>query len=146
MKLLPLVLPAYRRYYTDLPEKAEDVLAMSDVPYEASVEGLAYAQRRDALVAELQAFCSSQGLDAMIWPTLGHQAPQAADEWPSRQTPLSFVNRLGLPEVSTPVGLDPDGIPLGNISFVGMPFTDFDLLALAHVFEQMPYEESCLPA
>ena len=111
-KLLPLVLPAYRQYYTYLPEKPEDVLAMSDVPYEESREGLAYAERRDALVAELQNFYSDHGLDAMVWPTLGHQALQAEDEWPSGPTPLSFVNRLGLPEVSTPVGFGPNGVPL----------------------------------
>ncbi len=134
-KLLPLVLPAYRYYYSDLPEEPEAVLAMADVPYEESSKGLAYAERRDALVSELHDFCASRGLDAMIWPTLGHQAPSTADQWPSAQTPLSFANRLGLPEVSTPVGLDPSGIPLGNISFVGMPFADFDLLALAHAFE-----------
>ena len=136
-QLLSLVLPAYRQFYSDLPETPEAVLAMAQTSYEESDQGLAYAEQRDTIVAELENFYSHHELDAMIWPTLGHQALRADESWPSGRSALSFVNRLGLPEVSTPVATNPDGVPHGNISFVGLPFTDFSLLALAHVFEGM---------
>lgn len=87
LQLLPLVLPAYQQYYSYLPKEPEAVLAMAETPYEASSEGLAYAERRDGLVAELQNFCSGQGLDAMIWPTLGHQALRAGEQWPKGVDP-----------------------------------------------------------
>ncbi|MEM9386628.1 MAG: amidase [Pseudomonadota bacterium] len=136
-QLLPLALPAYREFYSDLPAEPEAVLAMAQTPYEESAQGLAYAERRDALVAELERFCAERKLDAMVWPTLNHEALRGGESWPSGRTPLSFVNWLGLPEVSVPVASGPDGVPRGNISFAGLPFTDFSLLALAQVFEEV---------
>ncbi|HST06732.1 MAG TPA: hypothetical protein VLJ83_01085, partial [Gemmatimonadaceae bacterium] len=44
-------------------------------------------------------------------------------------------NWLGLPEVSVPTGIGADGMPAGNISFVGLPGSDALLLNLAHSYE-----------
>ena len=63
-------------------------------------------------------------------------APDAADPWPDVRTPLGFGNWTGLPEVSVPAGADAQGFPLGNLSFVGAPGSDAQLLALAHAYEQ----------
>jgi aspartyl-tRNA(Asn)/glutamyl-tRNA(Gln) amidotransferase subunit A len=43
---------------------------------------------------------------------------------------------MGLPEVSVPTGLGADGMPAGNISFVGLPGSDARVLALAHAYER----------
>ncbi|MEM8489312.1 MAG: amidase [Pseudomonadota bacterium] len=134
---LPLVLPAYQGYYSYLPSSPEEALAMSETPYEESEKGQAYAEQRDALVDELAGFYSTQNLDAMIWPTLNHLALKVDEPWPDGDTPLSFANLLGLPDISVPVVAQRADEPLGNVSFVGLPFTDFELLALAHAFEEI---------
>jgi aspartyl-tRNA(Asn)/glutamyl-tRNA(Gln) amidotransferase subunit A len=38
--------------------------------------------------------------------------------------------------VSVPAGHGADGLPAGNLSFVGLPGTDARLLALAHAYER----------
>jgi len=38
--------------------------------------------------------------------------------------------------VSVPTGLGADGMPAGNISFVGLPGSDARVLALAHSYER----------
>lgn len=49
--------------------------------------------------------------------------------------PLTFVNLLGLPAVSVPVMLTPEGLPVG-VQFVGMPWSEDLLLELAIRFER----------
>ena len=49
--------------------------------------------------------------------------------------PLGYGNWLGLPEVSVPAGYGADGLPAGNLSFVGLPGDDAKVLALAHAYE-----------
>ncbi|MEM6537334.1 MAG: amidase [Pseudomonadota bacterium] len=136
-ELLPALLPAYQKYYSYLPAKPEELLAMSGTKYEESEKGLAYANQRDVVVSELGDFLAERAIDAMIWPTLGHEALKADEKWPDGSTPLSYANRLGLPEVSAPAFESHDGIPSGNISFTGLPFTDFRLLGLVHAFEKV---------
>jgi Asp-tRNA(Asn)/Glu-tRNA(Gln) amidotransferase A subunit family amidase len=72
----------------------------------------------------------------MIYPTMPFPAPRAVDPWPDIRTTLGYGNWLGLPEVSVPTGLGSDGMPAGNISFVGLPGSDAQLLALAHSYER----------
>ncbi|MBI3262549.1 MAG: amidase [Acidobacteria bacterium] len=45
------------------------------------------------------------------------------------------ITLAGLPAVSVPCGFTPDGLPIG-LQIVGRPQRDFDLLQLAHAFEQ----------
>jgi aspartyl-tRNA(Asn)/glutamyl-tRNA(Gln) amidotransferase subunit A len=78
----------------------------------------------------------AQRIDAMIYPTMPFPAPRAVDPWPDIRTTLGYGNWLGLPEVSVPTGLGSNGMPAGNISFVGLPGSDARLLALAHSYER----------
>jgi Asp-tRNA(Asn)/Glu-tRNA(Gln) amidotransferase A subunit family amidase len=72
----------------------------------------------------------------MIYPTMPFPAPRIVDPWPNVRTTLGYGNWLGLPEVSVPAGMGADGMPAGNISFVGLPGSDARLLALAHAYER----------
>ena len=45
------------------------------------------------------------------------------------------ISCLGLPAISVPCGFTPNGLPIG-LQLVGRPQRDFELLALAHAFEQ----------
>jgi Asp-tRNA(Asn)/Glu-tRNA(Gln) amidotransferase A subunit family amidase len=87
------------------------------------------------VVAQLAETFRTQRLDAMIYPTMPFPAPRAVDSWPDIRTTLGYGNWLGLPEVSVPSGLGADGMPAGNISFVGLPGSDARLLALAHSYQ-----------
>ncbi|MEY4857274.1 MAG: hypothetical protein RLZZ97_2104, partial [Gemmatimonadota bacterium] len=78
----------------------------------------------------------AKGIDAMIYPTMPFGAPAATDPWPDVRTALGYGNWLGLPEVSVPAGYGANGMPAGNLSFVGLPGTDAKLLAMAHAYEQ----------
>ena len=79
---------------------------------------------------------AAQHLDAMIYPTMPFPAPRAVDSWPDIRTTLGYGNWLGIPEVSVPGGLGEDGMPAGNLSFVGLPGSDARLLALAHSYQR----------
>jgi aspartyl-tRNA(Asn)/glutamyl-tRNA(Gln) amidotransferase subunit A len=48
---------------------------------------------------------------------------------------ISPFNYLGLPAVSTPMGFDSTGMPLG-LQLVGRPFAEGPLLAVSHAFER----------
>ncbi|HEX5046875.1 MAG TPA: amidase [Gammaproteobacteria bacterium] len=45
------------------------------------------------------------------------------------------ISCLGVPAISVPCGFTPDGLPIG-LQLVGRPRCDFELLQLAHAFEQ----------
>ena len=74
----------------------------------------------------------------MIYPTMPFPATRLGEAWPNVRTTLGYGNWLGLPEVSVPAGMGADGMPAGNISFVGLPGSDARVLALAHAYEQLP--------
>src|SRR5207237_3703920 len=97
---------------------------------------LAFARSRPTACAQLAETLRAHRLDAMIYPTMPFPAPRAVDSWPDVRTTLGYGNWLGLPEVSVPSGMGADGMPAGNISFVGLPGSDARLLALAHSYER----------
>ena len=72
----------------------------------------------------------------LAYPLAADQAEELGDEWPDIRTPLGYGNFLGLPEVSVPAGYDPDGMPSLNLSVVGLPGEDAQVLALAHAYER----------
>ena len=53
-------------------------------------------------------------------------------EW---MAPCSSITVTGLPAISVPAGFDPDGLPAG-LQIVGRQRADFQVLQLAHAFEQ----------
>lgn len=129
-------LAAYRTFYDVLPKEWEEMSKLITQPYESDPASLSFARSRATVTTQLGETFRAQHLDAMIYPTMPFPAPRAVDPWPDIRTPLGYGNWLGLPEVSVPTGSGPDGMPAGNISFVGLPGSDTRLLALAHSYER----------
>ncbi len=129
-------LAAYQKFYDVLPKEWEAMSRLMMQPYEADPASISFARSRAAVTEQLARTFRAQRLDAMIYPTMPFPAPRAVDPWPDIRTTLGYGNWLGLPEVSVPTGLGSDGMPAGNISFVGLPGSDARLLALAHSYER----------
>ena len=98
--------------------------------------GQSFARSRAEMVAELEAAMRAAGVGALVYPTMPFSAPRAEDDWPDIRTPLGYGNWLGLPEVSVPAGYGADGLPALNLSIVGLPGEDAQVLAWAHAFER----------
>jgi Asp-tRNA(Asn)/Glu-tRNA(Gln) amidotransferase A subunit family amidase len=129
-------LSAFRAFYDVLPKEWPEMAKLIVQPYERDPAGLSFARSRATATEQLAETFRAQRLDAMIYPTMPFPAPRAVDPWPDVRTTLGYGNWLGLPEVSVPTGLGADGMPAGNISFVGLPGSDARLLALAHSYER----------
>jgi aspartyl-tRNA(Asn)/glutamyl-tRNA(Gln) amidotransferase subunit A len=129
-------LAAYRAFYDVLPKDWSEMQKLMVQPYEDDPVGLSFARSRATLVAQLSQSFRAQNIEAMIYPTMPFPAFRLADGWPDIRTTLGYGNWLGLPEVSVPSGMGVDGMPVGNISFVGLPGSDARLLALAHSYER----------
>ena len=129
-------LAAYQAYYDVLPGEWSEMVRLIDQPYERDPAIVSFSRSRETLVAQLAETLRAQRLDAMVYPTMPFVAPRVVDPWPDVRTTLGYGNWLGLPEVSVPSGMGSDGMPAGNISFVGLPGSDARLLALAHAYER----------
>ena len=129
-------LAAFRAFYDVLPKEWDEMSKLIVQPYERDPAGVSFARSRATAIAQLAETFRAQRLDAMIYPTMPFPAPRAVDSWPDVRTTLGYGNWLGLPEVSVPTGIGADGMPAGNISFVGLPGSDARLLALAHSYER----------
>jgi aspartyl-tRNA(Asn)/glutamyl-tRNA(Gln) amidotransferase subunit A len=129
-------LAAFRAFYDVLPKEWSEMAVLIDQPYERDPASVSFARSRETVVAQLAETFRAQRLDAMVYPTMPFAAPRAVDPWPDIRTALGYGNWLGLPEVSVPSGIGSDGMPAGNISFVGLPGSDARLLALAHSYQQ----------
>ena len=129
-------LDAFRAFYDVLPAEWSTMAQLIDQPYERDAAGLSFARSRAEVVAELARSMQAKQVDAMVYPTMPFPAPAASDAWPDVRTTLGYGNWLGLPEVSVPAGLGANGMPVGNLSFVGLPGSDARLLAFAHAYEQ----------
>lgn len=129
-------LASYRAFYDVLPAEWEAFEPLTRVPYEQDAASVSFLRSREQVLATLAGSMRERRLDAMIYPTMPFKAPDAASPWPDVRTPLGYGNWLGLPEVSVPAGYGADGLPAGNLSFVGLPGDDAKVLALAHAYEQ----------
>jgi len=129
-------LAAYQAFYDVLPKDWAAMSQLIDQPYERDAAGVSFARSRETVLAQFAETFRAQRLDAMVYPTMPFPAPRASDPWPDVRTALGYGNWLGIPEVSVPAGLGADGMPAGNISFVGLPGSDARLLALAHAYER----------
>ncbi|MEA3246432.1 MAG: amidase, partial [Gemmatimonadota bacterium] len=123
---------AYQHFYDVLPKTYEECAPLLDRPMVNDPAGRSFARSRAAVVARLEAAMRAAGVRAMVYPTMPFAAPRAVDKWPDVRTPLGYGNWLGLPEVSVPAGFGADGMPALNVSFVGLPNTDAQVLAFAH--------------
>jgi aspartyl-tRNA(Asn)/glutamyl-tRNA(Gln) amidotransferase subunit A len=121
-----------------------------------AVEPAAHRRALAARGAACAAFCRSafDGADLLLLPSAPDVAPRFADVFPdgagqeeakavairslaTAADPGRFtraINYLGLPALALPVGLSPDGLPVG-IQLVGRPFDEATLLAAGHRFE-----------
>jgi aspartyl-tRNA(Asn)/glutamyl-tRNA(Gln) amidotransferase subunit A len=129
-------LAAFQKFYDVLPKEWDEMSKLIVQPYERDPASVSFARSRAAVTEQLARTFRAQRLDAMIYPTMPFPAPRAVDPWPDIRTTLGYGNWLGLPEVSVPSGLGADGMPAGNISFVGLPGSDKRLLELAHSYER----------
>jgi Asp-tRNA(Asn)/Glu-tRNA(Gln) amidotransferase A subunit family amidase len=129
-------LAAYRAFYDVLPKEWEEMARLIDQPYERDPASMSFLRSRETAIAQLAETFRTQRIDAMVYPTMPFAAPRAVDPWPDVRTTLGYGNWLGLPEVSVPAGMGSDGMPAGNISFVGLPGSDARVLALAHSYER----------
>lgn len=129
-------LAAYRAFYDVLPADWSAVEPLTRVPYERDPASVSFLRSREEVVRTLADRMAELSLDAMIYPTMPFQAPDATQPWPDVRTPLGYGNWLGLPEISVPAGYGADGLPAGNLSFVGLPGSDAKLFAFAHAYEQ----------
>lgn len=127
---------AYREYYDVLPASYEECVPLFDRPMAADPAGVSFARSRAAVLAALGVSMRDAGVAAMVYPTMPYEAFLLEEGWPDVDTPLGYGNWLGLPEVSVPGGLFPDGVPGINLSVVGMPGDDARVLALAHAYER----------
>ena len=125
----------YRAFYDVLPKEWSGMEKLIVQPYEDDIAGLSFARSRATLLAQLAESFRAQRIEAMIYPTMPFPAPRAVDPWPDIRTTLGYGNWLGLPEVSVPSGMGADGMPAGNISFVGLPGSDARILAIAHGYQ-----------
>jgi Asp-tRNA(Asn)/Glu-tRNA(Gln) amidotransferase A subunit family amidase len=130
---------AYRAFYDVLPATFEECEPLLDQPMAADPAGRSFARSRESVVASLAASMKAADVTAMVYPTMPFNAPRAVDRWPDVRTPLGYGNWLGLPEVSVPAGYGADGMPALNVSIVGLPATDAQVLALAHAYERQSH-------
>lgn len=127
---------AYREFYDVLPATFEQCEPLLDQPMVDDPAGRSFARSRAHVVAALADSMRAAGVAAMVYPTMPFDAPRAEDNWPDVRTALGYGNWLGLPEVSVPAGYGPDGMPALNLSVIGLPGADAQLLALAHAYER----------
>ncbi|MBL0938953.1 MAG: amidase [Gemmatimonadaceae bacterium] len=127
---------AFRAFYDVLPTDWPAMEALLTQPYERDPAGVSFARSRESAVARLRKAMEAERIDALVYPTMPFPAPAARDAWPDVRTPLGYGNWMGLPEVSVPSGYDANGLPIGNLSFVGLPGDDAHLLAMAYAYEQ----------
>ena len=127
---------AYQRFYDVLPKTYAECVPLFNQPMVADPAGRSFARSRAEVIAKLAASMRAAGVAAMVYPTMPFNAPHAADKWPDVRTPLGYGNWLGLPEVSVPAGFGADGMPALNLSVVGLPGTDAQVLAFAHAYER----------
>lgn len=127
---------AYRTFYDVLPATYEECEPLLTHPMADDPAGRSFARSREEVVAALGASMRTAGVEAMVYPTMPFGAPRAVDDWPDVRTTLGYGNWLGLPEVSVPAGIGTDGMPVLNLSIVGLPGTDAWVLAMAHAYER----------
>lgn len=130
-------LASYREYYDVLPAEWVAMAEIIDKPYEHDLASLSFLKSRQTVVTMLGESFRGQRLDAMVYPTMPFNAFVTTAGWPDVRTALGYGNWLGLPEVSVPAGYGTDGMPAGNLSFVGLPGSDARMLALAHSYERV---------
>ncbi|MGV3710510.1 MAG: amidase [Gemmatimonas sp.] len=129
-------LAPFQSFYNVLPKDWAGMMAIVNQPYERDAAGVSFARSRADAVARLAESMRARRIDVMVYPTMPFGAPNASDAWPDIRTALGYGNWMGVPEVSVPAGYGADGMPAGNLSFVGLPGDDAKVLQYAHAYER----------
>jgi Asp-tRNA(Asn)/Glu-tRNA(Gln) amidotransferase A subunit family amidase len=128
--------PAYQQFYDVLPKTFEECEPLFFQPMQSDPAGQSFAKSRAEVVAGLEKAMRAAGVSAMVYPTMPFNAFGLKEGWPDIRTALGYGNFLGLPEVSVPAGMGADGMPALNLSVVGLPGEDAQILAFAHGYER----------
>jgi Asp-tRNA(Asn)/Glu-tRNA(Gln) amidotransferase A subunit family amidase len=99
-----------------------------------------YRAPRRAVLAEYVATLDRLRLDGFVYPAI--QMPPPDETMPQDghlsdgpHSATSWVNMIGVPAVVVPAGFYPSGLPFG-LEISGRPWTDGNLLGIAHAWEQ----------
>ncbi|MEX1146853.1 MAG: amidase family protein [Sphingomonadales bacterium] len=92
-------------------------------------------RNRETMRKQIIDLMDKHGVDALVYPFKSLTAPLigTSDRGP-RDNPISSIT--GLPAIVVPAGVAEDGMPIA-IEFLGRPFSEATLFALAHAYEQM---------
>lgn len=102
-------------------------------PPQHNANYLARLRNREVIRGALIRLMDEHQLDALVYPfkSLGAPPLGTPDRGP-RDNPISSIT--GLPAIVVPAGTDADGLPVA-IEFLGRPFSEATLIALAHAHE-----------
>jgi amidase len=102
-------------------------------PPQHNANYLARLRNREVIRQALVRLLNEHQLDALVYPfkSLGAPPLGTPDRGP-RDNPISSIT--GLPAIVVPAGTDADGLPVA-IEFLGRPFSEPQLIALAHAYE-----------
>lgn len=113
--------------------------ALSDPIYRAAIEqGMPFVR------ASLAGVFEAHQLDAIVYPTNPKSTARVGEEPPSpsgvgagapTNSPYTFANLTGFPELTIPAGFNSNRLPVG-ISFFGRAWSEPRLLALGYAYEQ----------
>ena len=120
------------------PEKAVALKYTASVALDLS-DPVYLAAKNEALAAtkaSILALFVKHHLDAIIYPTSPRPAMLIkTDRPPPTDSPTSFANQTGFPDLIVPAGMTPEGLPV-TISFFGPAFSEPKLLGYGYDFEQ----------
>jgi amidase len=93
-----------------------------------------------AVKAGITALFAKDKLDAILYPTSPRPAtlidpPSPPNPGAGSESPTSFANETGFPDLIIPAGMTKDGLPV-TISFFGPAFSEAKLLGYGYDFEQ----------
>jgi len=93
-----------------------------------------------AVKAGIVALFEKHKLDAILYPTSPRPATLINPPTPpvpgaGGDSPTSFANETGFPDLIVPAGITPEGLPV-TISFFGQAFTESKLIGYGYDFEQ----------
>lgn len=147
--------PGYPKNIDELAAKANDPASGYHAPekafalkYTASValdldDPVFLAARNEGLAstkAAIMAIFTKYKLDAIVYPTSPRPATLIKPLTPpvagtGSESPTSFANQTGFPDLIIPAGMTKDGLPV-TISFFGTAFSEPKLLGYGYDFEQ----------
>ncbi len=108
----------------------QGLLGSPELPNPTYLEKLEHRETAKQLLEDL---LDDNDLDALAYPSTRQQATEINGSQPGVNCNLSA--HTGFPALVVPAGLTTDGVPVG-VELLGMPFSEPELLALGHAYEQ----------